>query len=210
MVRGKFIVIESNDRAGKSTLADNLKRLIPNTIIVKFPDRGGLHGDIINDFLSKKIEMDEEEITKLFIENRLAYKQTMIDYLENGVNIICDRYSYSGCVYSYYKKNKEQLSFTSDTINKLNDTLNKEIGMPKEDLIILVDGYFKTVLNELYDGEEHREKIFQLFKFMFECNKYNYEVFDNTHSMYSSLYNINLEELVNRINNMKVSKIKYI
>ena len=146
-MRGKFIVVESNDRAGKTTICNELVKTIPNSVYIKFPNRNGLHGKIIDDYLNKKIDMDNDEIYTLFVENRKHEIKNIESLLNSNKNIICDRYCYSGIVYALYNKGYNSL-------NSFNELLLNEKGLPKPDIIFLIKGYFNdNQLTERYDNK---------------------------------------------------------
>jgi dTMP kinase len=58
---------------------------------------------MIDEFLQNRMELDHQVIHLLFSANRWELLQSMKQKLEAGVNIICDRYWYSGVAYSYAK-----------------------------------------------------------------------------------------------------------
>ena len=66
--RGFLIAFEGGDRCGKTTqvaaLCEKLKRENPSAEVVqlKHPDRTTVIGNIINDYLNKKIELDNNTI----------------------------------------------------------------------------------------------------------------------------------------------------
>lgn len=74
MPRGKFIVLEGLDRTGKSSLAAALhSKLSSNDSqahCIGFPNRKSPTGIMINDFLTNKVEINNETIHLLFSANR--------------------------------------------------------------------------------------------------------------------------------------------
>ncbi|ORD97111.1 KTHY [Hepatospora eriocheir] len=64
VIRGKFIVIEGIDKAGKTTLSNHLIKTI-NCVKVAFPDRNTPSGQKINEFLKTgNYELDQEDTEK--------------------------------------------------------------------------------------------------------------------------------------------------
>lgn len=184
--RGSFVVIESNDRAGKTTICENIIKSLPNSVYLKFPNREGKNGKIINDYLNNLIDIPKDEIYKLFVENRLHERDNIISLLESGKNIICDRYCYSGIVYATFENMGLFNNIIADTnfgsINKpdtfniktnfgnktiihdMNNLLNNESDLPKPDIIFLINGSYRDGSNERYDNTNG---IYELFKYWF-------------------------------------------
>ena len=106
-MRGFLIAFEGLDRTGKSTqthwLKDHLLRKGRKAEIIKFPDRTTLFGQQIDSFLTNKKKYDDKMLHLLFSINRWELKDKIIGLLESGVDIIMDRYSYSGIAYTHAK-----------------------------------------------------------------------------------------------------------
>ena len=106
-MRGKFIVIEGLDRTGKSTQCNELLRYFGNhqlkVKLFKFPDRSTNIGNMINQYLQNKTDMNDNAIHLLFSANRWELSKSINDLINGGVNIIADRYAYSGIAYSVAK-----------------------------------------------------------------------------------------------------------
>lgn len=110
--RGLLIVFEGVDRVGKSTQVQMLKDWFANqrqeiTDCMRFPgsnifniDRTTQSGKLINDLLTSKNNMSVNASHLLFSFNRWEKKDTLISLLERGVNVIVDRYAFSGVIYS--------------------------------------------------------------------------------------------------------------
>ena len=200
-MRGKFIVVESNDRAGKTTICNELVKTIPNSVYIKFPNRNGLHGKIIDDYLNKKIDMDNDEIYTLFVENRNHEIKNIESLLNSNKNIICDRYCYSGIVYALYNKGYNSL-------NSFNELLLNEKGLPKPDIIFLIKGYFND--NQLTERYDNKPEIYNLFHYWFSNSFDNVEFITNEHDFNSIEYNKMILYMKQYIINTDVDDIKYI
>ena len=111
--KGKLIVIEGVDGAGKTTqiqrLADNLSAEGCEVFVTSEPTcKAANHeptvvGSIIADVLLGKIEMSASSMAALFLADRVLHNtdrgfgiKAMID---RGIYVICDRYYYSSCAY---------------------------------------------------------------------------------------------------------------
>lgn len=164
--RGIFVCFEGVDRAGKSTQVKALQDFLLNegipVVVIRFPDRETPSGIRINKLLKGEIDMTPEESHHLFVLNRHEKKNYIISLLENGVNVIADRYSYSGITYS------SVLGLDPDYC------LRAEVSLPKPDLIIHLDLDIEQLItrynfgNEIFDNKHfqinvraHYEKIFK-------------------------------------------------
>jgi dTMP kinase len=131
--RGALIVFEGLDRSGKSTQA----QLLVNALMEKFkmqcelwkyPNRTTKIGTIINDYLMNKTEVNDQTIHLLFSANRWETVDEMKKKLNSGVNLIIDRYAFSGSAYSAAKKNMS-----------LEWCKQCDTGLPKPDLVCFMD-----------------------------------------------------------------------
>jgi dTMP kinase len=104
--RGKFIVFEGIDGSGKSTVANKIfKRLNELDISTHktFEPTDSPIGSVIRNILNKRIVADEKTIGALFLADRLDHIQNnangMLKFLNEGTNVISDRYYYSSYAY---------------------------------------------------------------------------------------------------------------
>ena len=156
--RGAFIVFEGIDRCGKSSQCKKLLSYLSNKNIknkfYRFPNRESLTGKIINDYLTNKIKvLDDRCIHLLFAANRHESKVDIINDLNNGINIICDRYSYSGIAYSSSKEIKD------DENMSLNWCKTSESGLPKPDLVLFLNLSVEEAQKRGNYGDERYEKL---------------------------------------------------
>ncbi|CAD8134563.1 unnamed protein product [Paramecium octaurelia] len=100
--RGLFIALEGLDKSGKSTQAKLLSQKL-NAKKVSFPDRTTQLGLIISDYLRGNKNMSDEVIHLLFSANRWEQHTSILKQLQNGTNIVSDRYAYSGVAFSAAK-----------------------------------------------------------------------------------------------------------
>ena len=104
--RGLFIVFEGLDRCGKSTHCANLAKTLEGpTIKIAFPNRESESGKLLDSYLKsmRGQTLSNEAVHLLFALNRWEMKARIIELLESGTNIVCDRYAYSGVAYSAAK-----------------------------------------------------------------------------------------------------------
>ncbi|KAI4671663.1 uncharacterized protein J4E88_005220 [Alternaria novae-zelandiae] len=169
MARGKLIVFEGLDRAGKSTqcqmLVDDLQNDGIKVRHMRFPDRTTPIGQMINSYLSGQSDQDDHVIHLLFSANRWEAVPSIQADLEAGTTIVVDRYYYSGCVYSAAKQNP---SMSLEWCRK------PEVGLPRPDLCLFLDisaddaakrGGYGT---EKYERKDMQDRVRELFETMMQ------------------------------------------
>ncbi|TGO43298.1 hypothetical protein BHYA_0002g01030 [Botrytis hyacinthi] len=136
--RGSFILIEGLDRAGKTTqvkkLCDKLYASGRNVKLMRFPDRTTSIGQQINSYLQSSTALPDQSIHLLFSANRWEKAQEIRDLIAQGYTIVCDRYYYSGMIYTSSK-----YSIDSPNHLSLEWCKNPEIGLPMPDRVIFLD-----------------------------------------------------------------------
>ncbi|KAH3998649.1 hypothetical protein HBI73_062260 [Parastagonospora nodorum] len=165
MPRGKLIVLEGLDRAGKSTqcqlLVSSLQEAGLKVRHMRFPDRTTPIGQMINAYLAGDTESEDHVIHLLFSANRWEAAASIEADLRAGTTIIIDRYYYSGCVYSAAKHNP---SMTLEWCRK------PDVGLPRPDLCVFLDisaddaakrGGYGT---EKYEKKEMQDRVRELFQ----------------------------------------------
>jgi dTMP kinase len=129
--KGKIIVIEGLDNAGKRIqsrlLMDDLKVLGKICVIMDFPDYVTHIGTEIRAFLDGKRDYPLELKHILLSANRWEKKKEIESMMDNGTILILNRYYQSNLVYGI-----------SNGLN-INWLINLEKGLPKEDLVIVLD-----------------------------------------------------------------------
>jgi len=128
MKRGYLIVLEGVDGSGTTTQAEQLKaafasRNIPVHVTAQ-PSSGPV-GMLIRQILSRRIVSIDgaapgwATMSLLFAGDRQDLQENEIDpNLENGVNVICDRYVYSSVIYQGLSANREDAAQWILEINK--------------------------------------------------------------------------------------------
>ena len=128
--RGKIIVIEGTDKAGKTSqsrmLAETLKASGKVCVILDFPDYTTPIGMEIKAFLEGKRDYLSEVKHLLFSANRWEKKKEIESMLENGTIIVMNRYWQSNLVYG--------VANGMDT----NWLLRLDKGLPKEDVVLVI------------------------------------------------------------------------
>ncbi|KAI3386005.1 hypothetical protein SNEBB_009325 [Seison nebaliae] len=171
--RGALIVFEGVDGCGKSTqikmVQKRLGEMNIGTRLFTFPDRSTLIGKLCNDYLKGQLEekMSDEFVHMIFSLNRREKKEEMMRLLENGETILCDRYVYSGLVYSAAKSS----DLSVDWLSACDGTL------PEPDLIVYLkisvddlkeNNRFKQ--EEIVETEQFQRKVYLNYEKLFQKN----------------------------------------
>ena len=85
---------------------------------------------MIDSYLRSKTEMDDHAIHLLFSANRWEKSKWIKDTIAEGYTIICDRYTYSGMVYSAAKNN---ISLDIGWARQCDE------GLPRPDLVLFLN-----------------------------------------------------------------------
>ena len=150
--RGRLIVIEGCDGAGKTTLFNQLKEVFPGYEYLTFPDRTTEKGKQLDEILQGKQSLSKEEKHRLFTDNRWELQDTIKEFLYDGISVICDRYSHSGVAYSMAGGLSKEWC------------LEQEKGLLKPDVVIFLDVDPKTCKGRIKNRGGKKE-ITEKFKF---------------------------------------------
>ena len=130
MAKGKIIVIEGTDKAGKTTqsrmLQEALKALGKICVVIDFPDYTTPIGMEIRAFLDGRREYSSEVKHLLFSANRWEKKKEIESMAESGTIVIMNRYYQSNLVYGVSNGMDEAWLLRLDK------------GLPKEDMTIVL------------------------------------------------------------------------
>ena len=170
MREGQIIVLEGIDKAGKGTqcklLQNDIIKAGFNCKILDFPDYSTPIGKEIRLFLDGRRSYPKEVQHMLLSVNRWEKKEEIETMLQNGTIIIMDRYYQSNIVYG--------LSNGLD----LNWLINLDRGLPKEDIIIILEidpetsykrinynrDLFEKNLEFLLNVKQNYQKLSQVYK----------------------------------------------
>lgn len=129
--KGKIIVIEGPDKAGKRTqsrlLIDSLKTSGRVCVVMDFPDYTTPIGMEIRAFLNGKRDYTNEIKHMLLSANRWERKREIESMIDTGTIVVINRYYPSNIVYG-----------VANGLN-IHWLANLEKGLPKEDLVITLD-----------------------------------------------------------------------
>ncbi|MES1911293.1 MAG: hypothetical protein MHM6MM_003746 [Cercozoa sp. M6MM] len=154
--RGAFIVFEGVDRCGKSTQSSRLFEVLVESGVqvqqMRFPDRSTTTGKLLNDYLQRRLELsDRAAVHSLFVLNRLEQRQKLIELLDSGVSVVCDRYSYSGVAYTLAQNAGDDQDVSREWC------IMQETCLPAPDLVVYLSADAETLAKRGGYGEERYE-----------------------------------------------------
>lgn len=135
MERGKFVVIEGGDGAGKDTHIALLRKDLGEEGIRYTRDPGGtLLGNQLREIVQHGESVGEQTEMLLFLASRAQLIHEVIGpSLEQGVHVICNRFDYSTTAYQLYGRNKLEWKGFLQTARTF---INSEIT---PDLVVFLD-----------------------------------------------------------------------
>lgn len=153
--RGLFVVLEGLDGSGKTTqcglLKDYLLKRGRQVNLARFPDRSTSIGGLIDQYLKREIELDDRAVHLLFSANRWEFSAGLLEKLSSGIDVICDRYAYSGVAFSAAKENMS-----------IEWCKGPDEGLPEPDLVIFLDADRSEAEGRTgYGGERYEVTEFQ-------------------------------------------------
>ncbi len=197
--KGKIIVIEGMDKAGKTTqskiLYDHFNKIFDKKVeLLSFPDYSTRIGMEIKSFLSGEIEYNNEVKHLLLSANRWEKKSHIEKLKDQNKIIIINRYYQSNLVYG---------SVNGLDIDWL---LNLDKGLPKEDLTIILDinpsiTHKRSIENNfvLDEFEKNMDFLYRVRnKYLELAKKFNWPVIDSNTSI-SNVSNA-IIKIINHIN----------
>ncbi|HMG39087.1 MAG TPA: dTMP kinase [Nitrososphaeraceae archaeon] len=178
MRKGKIIVIEGIDKAGKTTQANLLLKKFKNKCVkFDFPDYTTPIGKEIKQFLDGKRVYSDQVKMMLLSANRWEKKTEIDRVIGKGTTIIMNRYYQSNLVYGVSK------GLELDWLVALDE------GLPKADLVIVIDIKTDTLVtrskNSVIDTfEKDRELIRKVKKtYRLLAKKFTWYVVDGEKSV---------------------------
>lgn len=172
--RGRFIVFEGLDGSGKSTqltmLAEKLK-LLGHKVYCTAEPTNSATGGLIRDTLSNNYKRDAAELAGLFLTDRIAHNVNPVwgirKFLDDGIDVICDRYYYSSFAY-------QGLGTSLEWIMDMNMNCPEII---KPDLCVFLDVDYRRCKHRVDEERAHLE-IFESDEHLMEQTRLQfYEVF---------------------------------
>lgn len=175
--KGKIIVFEGIDKAGKTTQAKLLeKKLGSKCVRIDFPDYSSPIGKEIKRFLDGKRNYPDEVKMMLLSANRWEKKEEIEKMVSKGTTVIMNRYYQSNLVYGISKG------------LKLDWLLSLDKGLPKADLVIVIDIRPKTLVSRSKNVVDTFEKDMELIRrvkknYRILANKFNWRIVEGEKSV---------------------------
>ena len=175
--KGKIIVFEGIDKAGKTTQAKLLeKKLGSKCVRIDFPDYSTPIGKEIRQFLDGKRNYPDEVKMILLSANRWEKKDQIEKMVSKGTTVIMNRYYQSNLVYGISKG------------LKLDWLLSLDKGLPKADLVIVIDIRPKTLASRSKNVVDTFEKDLELIRrvkknYRILANKFNWRTVEGEKSV---------------------------
>lgn len=175
--KGKIIVFEGIDKAGKTTQAKLLeKKLGSKCVRIDFPDYSTPVGKEIRQFLDGKRNYPDEVKMMLLSANRWEKKGEIEKMVSKGTTVIMNRYYQSNLVYGISKG------------LKLDWLLSLDKGLPKADLVIVIDIRPKTLVSRSKNVVDTFEKDLELIRrvkknYRILANKFNWQTVEGEKSV---------------------------
>ena len=159
--RGYLIAIEGSDRIGKTTLIESLKKNL-EAKVYHFPTREGPIGELLDKYLRGEAEIKNLHSSHyLFSADRWEHEDKIKEILNQGKNVILDRYILSGYIYTICQQEEAKIW-----------AKRADYGLIKPDVqIIITDDsdklmkrISKTSNPERYESALFQKKINSAFK----------------------------------------------
>ncbi len=143
MERGKLIVIDGTDGAGKETQTKLLEQRLNaegiHVIKYSFPNYDSIYGQMISDYLQGEFGTSTEVHPKLasllYAFDRATVAKEMTGHLEAGHYILCDRYVESNMAYQRAKLPEDE---REEFFNWLNNLEHNELRVPESDVVLFL------------------------------------------------------------------------
>ena len=175
--KGKIIVFEGIDKAGKTTQAKLLeKKLGRKCVRIDFPDYSTPVGKEIRQFLDGKRDYPDEVKMMLLSANRWERKDEIEKIVGKGITVIMNRYYQSNLVYGVSKG------------LKLDWLLSLDEGMPNADLVIVIDIKPTTLVSRSKNVVDTFEKDLELIRrvkknYRILANKFHWQIIEGEKSV---------------------------
>ncbi|XP_038172952.1 LOW QUALITY PROTEIN: thymidylate kinase-like [Arvicola amphibius] len=180
--RGTLIVLEGVGRAGNTTQGHWLVTALCSSghraKMLRFPERSTETSKLLNSYLEKKTELEDHSVHLFFSANRWEQVPLIKAKLNQGVNLVLNRYAFSGVAFTSVKENIS-----------LNWCKQSDVGLPKPDLILflqlqLLDAAARGEFGlERYETGTLQEQVPLCFQQLMKGENLNWKVVDGSRSI---------------------------
>jgi dTMP kinase len=176
--KGKFIVLEGVDAAGKTThvrdLAANLRKYGEEVFLTKNPTDGEI-GQFIRRVLIGKTKIPRVSFQFLFSADRNAQQADIIKHLKLGKTVISDRYFWSAIAYGLTDREDVEIDRAGQVLLYSQSVLAAFDQHILPDMTIFLDIPVAIAVNrlkkmdkvkELYEDEDKLAKIYKAYMWL--------------------------------------------
>ena len=180
--KGKLIVIEGLDGAGKSTqfelTYDRISNKCENVKKISFPDYNEKSSVLVKMYLDGEFSKNAADVnayaaSTFYAADRYAsyMKRWRADY-QNGSLILVARYTTSNCIYQMTKLEEKDWDFYLDW---LFDYEYNKLELPEPDAVIFLDmpvEISQKLLTSRYNGDEAKKDVHEInVDFLHKCRR---------------------------------------
>ena len=201
MKRGKFIVFEGNEGTGKSThirrLSEYLNSIGHKHLITREPGGTEFGEKIRAILLDTKSQLDPLSEALLFYSSRIMnYRNIILDAINRGETVICDRFHFSTVVYQGMCENCNEVI---DLHNTLDNYFSEYIS-----LVVYLDADVETCLTRL-----SRRKVSDKFEAQGKAfiSKVK-ESYDRLFSSNKKVFRIDTDDSLDEVSNLILERVK--
>jgi len=151
--KNKIVTIEGADGTGKDTICNLLQEKLPNSVIVRFPNRANPSGQVIDAILKKQKPMEPLSFQALQVINKIE----TLKHIERS-SVICNPDYFIFCRY-----------YQSAYVYGMNDGIPLEYSqdinsvLPESWLTIILHGKNYGKHEEYYEQDDVQNKISQSY-----------------------------------------------
>ena len=201
MKRGKFIVFEGNEGTGKSThirrLSEYLNSIGHKHLVTREPGGTEFGEKIRAILLDTKSQLDPLSEALLFYSSRIMnYRNIILDAINRGETVICDRFHFSTVVYQGMCENCNEVI---DLHNALDNYFSEYIS-----LVVYLDADVETCLTRL-----SRRKVSDKFEAQGKAfiSKVK-ESYDRLFSSNKKVFRIDTDDSLDEVSNLILERVK--
>jgi len=186
--RGKLIVLEGLDGSGKTTQIGRIEKHLKNfgleVIVTKEPQDDRPIGQLLRRVLTQDEKTDLRVAASLFAADRLDHitrPDGLIEALERGAYVLCDRYYLSNYAYNMVDVDIEWIMALNSEATKLcKPDLHVYVDVPAE---VALSRITKRGEKELFENLERLNKVHDNYDALIEALKDSENIFrvDGTH-----------------------------
>jgi len=155
MSRGKFIVIEGGDGAGKDTQIALLRKDVDPERFVFVKDPGGTEiGEKLREIILYRDDVSKKAEFFLYLASRAQLTAEVIEpALQDGKHVVANRFDLSTIAYQIYGRQR------LDDIEFVSKVSNYAFGSTRPDLVIYLDCPAEEGLRRTHDSGEKLDRL---------------------------------------------------